>query len=125
MTADPVDKFTFSLGYTYVRIEPYAADTADYHALNASLRYSDQRLGTLTLFGSYIRDEEFLSSSFYNADYSDMIWEIHYNKDIFSVNSAKANLFVSVRNLFNGEQYFWDWFRNPRRWFEAGIRFNF
>jgi vitamin B12 transporter len=125
VTANPIKKITAGLGYTYIRIEPYAADTDDYHGLNARLTYQDHRLGTLTLFGSYIRNGWRLAQTDHNADYSDMIWELHYNKDIFSAKAAEANLFVSVRNLFNGNQYWWDWFRNPRRWFEAGLRIHF
>ena len=96
VAVNPFEKFTASLGYTYIRIEPYADDEGDYHALNAKLSYHDQRLGTLTFFGSYIRDEIRIAHYSSDADYADMIWELHYNKDIFSIKSAKVNLFVSV-----------------------------
>jgi len=122
--ANPIEKITAGLDYTYVRIEPYAADKNNFHSLNARFTYHDRRLGGLTLFGRFLRDERNLPP-YSTGDYSDMIWDLHYNKDIFSVKAVKANLFVSVRNLFNGDQYWLDWFKNPRRWFEAGLRIHF
>ncbi|MBW2467011.1 MAG: TonB-dependent receptor [Deltaproteobacteria bacterium] len=124
MVASPFENITAGLGYTYIRIEPFDDDESNFHALNAKLSYSDHRLGSFTLLGRYLRDGRRLSSAF-TADYSNMIWDLHYNKNFFSIKATEVNLFVSVRNLFNGNLYWLDWYKNPRRWFEGGIRFTF
>lgn len=57
--------------------------------------------------------------------YDDMIFDLHYNKDIFTAAGIKTNFFVSVRNLLNGSYYWADFMKNPGRWMEAGLRIEF
>ena len=87
------------------------------------LKYNTSRFGSLTLAGRYLwwpLDEVYAGSR-----YDDMIFDLHYNKDVFKSATTRTNFFVSVRNLFNGDYYWMDVFRNPQRWVEAGLRIEF
>ena len=121
--ANPFDNFTGSLGYTYIRVEPYNEDNNTIYSLNTKLRYSTEHTGSLTLFGRYAWLSSYHSS--FNGKYDDMMWDLHYNKDVLAHNSATVNIFFSVRNLFNGSYYSDELLTDPDRWVEAGLRIKF
>jgi vitamin B12 transporter len=121
--ASPFENFTGSIGYTHVRIEPYGGLNDNIYSLNTKLRYSTPRLGSLTLFGSHFWLSETLSAT--DPEYDNMIWELHYNKDIYSKNDLKLNIFASVRNLFNSSYYWNNLLKDSERWVEAGVRVRF
>ncbi|MDH4232944.1 MAG: TonB-dependent receptor, partial [Nitrospirota bacterium] len=91
----------------------------------AKLRYTDKRIGNLTLFGQYLWLGRLQSSQSWSPRYDDMLWDLHYNKDIFVTEKSRTNFFFSVRNLFNGANYDDNGFLNPERWIEAGLRISF
>lgn len=124
-TVRPFVHFTAGLGFTYIWLEHYMVESDSTYGLNLKMNYSSERAGSLTLFGRYYWwSEEEAGSS---GSYDDMIWDLHYNKDIYTHKDSGTimNFFVSGRNLFNGEHYTFDLVANPERWFEAGLRFNF
>lgn len=56
----------------------------------------------------------------------DWLWDLHASCLVYEgQNRDRLDLFLSGRNLFNGEQYSYENFPNPERWFEAGARWNF
>lgn len=124
-TARPFRHFTASLGFTYIWVEPYMEDGDSTYGLNLKMNYSSERAGSLTLFGRYYWWSEDEADD--TGSYDDMIWDLHYNKDIYNHKDSGTimNFFVSGRNLFNGDHYTIDWVINPERWFEAGLRINF
>jgi vitamin B12 transporter len=121
----PFAHFTAGLGYTFVWVEPYPEDGDETYGLNIKLNYNTERIGSLTIFGRYFRMVEYETSS--GARIDDMIWDLHYNKDIYTHKESgiNVNFFFSGRNLFNGKHYGSDFFKNTDRWFEAGLRITY
>jgi vitamin B12 transporter len=63
-------------------------------------------------------------SSLYSK-YSAMTWDLNLSKKFNLSETIAAEAFFTAHNLFNGAQYIDDYFKNPRRWFEGGLRFAF
>ena len=124
-TVSPFANFTAGLGYTYVWVKPYPEDGDNTYGINVKLNYNTERTGNLILFGRYFRMSESMAST--GARDDDMIWDLHYNKDIYThkESGTTMNFFFSGRNLFNGKNYWHFVFENPDRWFEAGLRLHF
>ena len=119
----PIDDLTAGLGYTYVDADR-GGDTEpeDMQSLNAKLNYKTQHFGSLLVTGRYIRWGEETDP---NAT-DDIIVDTHYNKDIYTTKAGTTvNIFASVRNLFNGSQYWLNALKNYDRWVEAGVRVEF
>ena len=121
----PIQDFTAGIDYIYAWVAPYNEESDETHTVNFKLHYNAERFGSLMLFGQYFRMPKALEGT--GARDDDMIWDLHYNKDIYVHKEAgiAMNLFFSCRNLFNGKHYWHYLFKNPDRWFEAGIRFTF
>jgi vitamin B12 transporter len=134
-TAGPFHNLTTGLGFTYVRLNsPIAAyvNTTepeypydDFYCLNTKLRYKDRRIGNITLFGQYLWFGKLASSQSREPRYDDMLWDLHYNKEIHTTEQTRTDFFFSVRNLFSGAHYWNNYFLNPDRWVEAGLRVKF
>jgi vitamin B12 transporter len=122
--AGPFKNLTTHLGFTFVRMDELEDKSDDFYCLNAKFRYKNRRLGNIMLFGQFLWFGSLLESP-YQPSYDDMIWDLHYNKDIITTEKIRTNFFFSVRNLFNGAHYRSNSFLNPDRWFEAGLRFHF
>jgi vitamin B12 transporter len=119
----PFENVTGSLGVAYVYVEPYGMENDELYSVNTKLRYNTDRTGSILLVGSYLR----YSNTFRGEDpeYNDMIWDLHYSKSLFSTNKISTEILFSIRNLFNGSQYWDTGYKNPGRWIEAGIRIKF
>ena len=124
-TAGPFNNLTTSLGLTYVRLDELEDKSDDFYIFNAKLRYKDLRIGTITLFGQYLWFGTLQSTQRREPRYDDMLWDLHYKKDIYTTEKTKTNFFISVRNLFNGANYSNNIFLNPERWVEVGLRISF
>jgi len=124
-TAGPFHNLITSLGITYVRMDELQDKSDDFYSLNAKIQYQDSWLGNITLFGQYIWFGSFLVSRSRPHSNDDMIWELHYNREILTTEQTRTDFFFSIRNLFNGEQYNSEYFVNPGRWIEVGLRINF
>ena len=123
---------TADLGLTHVRGAESGASgvgTGNSLTFNTKLRYTSKQFGSLTLFGQFM---ELNDKNYPYSNFDNMIWELHYNRDILNTKTLTANLFVSVRNLFNGDSTWLDSYGghddvmlNPERWVEAGLRVSF
>lgn len=60
-----------------------------------------------------------------NSNLSAMIWDMHFNWKLFPKKELSPELFFSVHNIFNGDQYIVDFRPNAPRWFEGGMRVRF
>lgn len=61
----------------------------------------------------------------FNGKYDSMIVDLHITKELFTNHDQSLAIYADVHNIFNGSQYLFDVFRNPERWFEAGVRYAF
>jgi vitamin B12 transporter len=92
------------------------------HGANVGLKYQDQNNLRALLTGRYI---DWNSSSDLNGKYGAVIWDLHLGKKFKYSEHGSLELFLSVRNLFNGDQYRYEFYKNTGRWSEAGVRCNF
>ena len=115
---------SLSLGYTFVdakdgdsgAILPGIAR----HTLNLSVKYEDSRHLRALLTAHYI--DWHTADGGQNGKYAAVICDLHLSKKFEYSDSRSVELFVSVRNIFNGEQELISAYKNPGRWGEAGVR---
>jgi len=119
----PVYGASFFVGYTY--IDAREADTDAVikgvapHTLDLGIKYEDSRYLRALLIGHYI---DWNTAPDQGAKYHDFIWDLDLGKKIFYSPSGFVELFLSLRNVFNGEQYISQLYKNPGRWLEGGIK---
>lgn len=61
----------------------------------------------------------------WGAKYSSFIFDINLIKTLMSRQGSSCEAFVTGHNIFNGSQYNDEFYKNARRWIEAGIRYRF
>ncbi len=128
MKSMPVYNTSLSFGYVFVdATDRETGETVPGVARNTfdvGLEYNDRKSLRATLKGHYI---QWHGEPADNGRYTAMIWDLNLNKKLFEStdNHRVVETFFSAHNLFNGAQYPAYPFRNPRRWFEGGIRFYF
>lgn len=84
--------------------------------------YDDSRFLKALLKGRYIDWNAFPED---HGKYSAMVWDLNLSRKFSISESLKGEVFFTAHNLFNGAQYVTDFYKNPGRWFEGGLRFSF
>lgn len=123
----PVHGLFFSGGYTY--IDTRDADTREVikdvptNLAKLALNYRNTPAGLLAVVnGNYA----WLNMEDYHlAHYKPIIWNLHLTQKLLPQNEQTPEIFFSVHNLFNGSQYWDNWYMNTPRWIEGGVRFKF
>lgn len=117
---------TLGAGYTFVdstdretgeRIAAAARQT-----VNVSLQYDDLKDTRANLVGRYIW---WNAPDFIQGKYSSIVWDLNVSRQIYAEKRLRVELFLAARNLFNGSQYVDSTLKNPGRWFEGGVRFDY
>jgi vitamin B12 transporter len=91
-------------------------------SLKLGLNYDNDEAGlTAALIGNYVKLHDLGPS----AKYDGMLWDLHVTKKLPLDMENTAELFFSLRNIFNSEQYQVEFRPNAPRWFEAGARYRF
>jgi vitamin B12 transporter len=65
------------------------------------------------------------TDKFFEGKYDDFIVDVHVMKTLYTRNDHSLEAFADVHNLFDDEQYPAGIYKNPGRWFEAGVRYVF
>ena len=92
------------------------------YAYNIGLHYDDKKSFRAVLHGNYTW---WNSEDYHLAKYSSFIFDLNMIKTFYKKDAKGLEAFLTAHNIFNGSQY-WDfWYKNPKRWFEAGIRYKF
>lgn len=91
------------------------------HIYNAGLKYKGHLFSAL-IKGNYTRHNE---PDSFNAQYDDFIVDLNLLKEFVLNQDMNAELFFTARNIFNGNQYWIDVYKNPGRWVEGGVRLIF
>jgi vitamin B12 transporter len=122
----PLFGASLSFGYTYIHAKNEDTDAVVLgiakHTVNLGIKYEDRRYLRALLTGRYI--DWNVSSTDVDSDFDDMVWDLHLSKSIRYSEYGSIELFLSLRNLFNGNQYVVP-MENPRRWGELGVRCQF
>jgi vitamin B12 transporter len=123
----PLHGLFFSGGYTYT--DTRDAETGEViksvpvHLAKLSFNYRNAPFGLLAILnGNYAWLN---SEDFHLAEYKPIIWNLHLTQKLFPGKELSPEIFFSGHNLFNGTQYWDNWYMNTRRWIEGGVRFRF
>ncbi len=89
-------------------------------SFSVSVKYDDEKTFRALLTGSYI---DWNSSYVKNANA--MLFDLNMIKKLMSYRDRTIEVFMTGHNIFNGSQYFSNFYPNARRWAEAGVRMKF
>ena len=124
----PVYNTFLTAGAEYVDAKDLGTDTRlklqPTRIYDLGLHYDDQQSFKALLDGRYI-DWNVDTSWGLNASYGSFVFDLHMIKKILQHKDTSLEVFADAHNLFNGSQYFDERYKNPKRWLEAGIRYNF
>lgn len=87
-----------------------------------ALRYDDKQFLRGALTGRHIL---WNANPAFGGSYRGMIWDLHLGAVVLKHKDTSVELFCSGHNLFNGAQFPDDIFKNPKRWYEGGIKVRF
>lgn len=93
------------------------------------LKYRDRKSFIALVTGHYVKWTP-VPYLFLSPDYppQNFIWDMHASKTLWTGERTSADVFASVRNIFNGKQYVDSddpGIRTPYRWWEGGVRMRF
>lgn len=121
----PVHNISFMAGFAFNDVEDRKTGEtvkgAARHTWDIGAEYNTESTRAV-LKGHYI---------WWNADgenggkYDDFVWDLHLAKTLYNDPGKRLEGFLSAYNIFDASQYAWGFFKNPRRWVEAGLRFEY
>jgi len=124
--------YGFSLGAAYTFTDAYDKKTKEILPLSESaprqtakvaLRYDNPQLGlTGTVTGNYAF---WKSAPGDEARFPAPVWDLHLAQKVCPGRELSPELFLSLHNIFNGDQYQVSFRPNAPRWIEGGVRFRF
>ncbi|ABB31481.1 TonB-dependent receptor plug [Geobacter metallireducens RCH3] len=121
----PFFNTTIGVGYTFIDARDRLADervpNIPRQTWDVSINYDDRKLLRGGLVGRYT---QWNAREDFNSRENAMIWDLTGGVR-FLTGQVSGEIFFVAHNLFNGSQYLHYFFRNPGRWFEGGLRFNF
>lgn len=88
------------------------------------LRYDNPRYLYAELAGHYVQWSELSAPSGDNPQ-DDALWDLNMNRTIGQWQGASLIAFTTAHNLFNASPYWHEFYPNPERWIEAGLRARF
>ena len=119
----PVFHFALSAGGAYVRTEPSPPDgSRELWNYNLTLEYDDKKSIRAFLRGNFV-DWDLPASTGGNTDH--ILWDFTIQKKIVRDNKKQTALFFAAHNLFDGSQYLLSDDKNPSRWVEAGVKWEY
>ena len=122
----PLFDTSLLVGYTFIDARDDDTDRIlpgiPRHTLNIALKYQDSRDLRALLNGRHIDWNG--DGTTVTGKYHDIIWDLHLGKAFRYSEYGSIELFLSLRNIFNGNMYIEPWV-NPRRWGEVGVRCTF
>lgn len=122
----PVFDASLSISYTFIDAKDQTIheimEGVPRHTLNVGLKYENAHYLRALLNGHYV-DWNGTGTEF-DGKYDAMIWDLHLGRKFIYSEYGAIEVFGSVRNLFNDNQYTFP-FKNPRRWWEVGVKWEF
>jgi vitamin B12 transporter len=122
----PYFNTALSTGYTFVDAKSSSDNSVvqgvPRHTALLGLRYDDGSFLRAVINGRLV---DWNSPASDNASYGGFLWDLFLTVTPFGRRDGKPELFFSLHNAFNGSQYVSDYYPNPGRWAEAGVRCRF
>jgi vitamin B12 transporter len=113
-------------GFTFVDARDLQTDQVirrmPRYTYDLGLNYDDKKSFRASLRGRYIW---WNADNDYNPSYKSFIFDISAAKKIYTYGRNAVEIFGAVHNIFNDKQYPVDFYKNPRRWAEIGLRYKF
>jgi vitamin B12 transporter len=126
MKTAPVYNFSLSAGTEFVSAKNLDTNTSvqqvPVRTYDLGLHYDDRQSFRALLQGRYI-DWNLDPAS--EASYGSFIFDLNMIEEIYKRKDASLEAFVDGHNIFGGSQYVLPFYKNPARWYEAGIRYKF
>ncbi len=122
----PIYHLSFTAGFIYTKAKDrntgeVVKDVPPY-VYDMGILYDNNRYLRALLKGRYI---DWNTAPGAGGNYSAMVWDLNLSRRVPMPDGITGEVFFTAHNLFNGSQYLNDMYRNPRRWFEGGLRFAF
>lgn len=118
--------FTLSTGGSYIHTKDLAADERikdnPEYTFDLGLQYDDKKSIRVLVKGRYI---DWNLSSGSEGNDKNLIVDVNVMKNLYKLGTLNIEGFVNGHNLFNGSEYVMPYYKNARRWVEAGLRFKF
>jgi vitamin B12 transporter len=122
----PVYNLSLSAGAEFISAKDQDTGTSlkgvPVRIYDLGLHYDDQQTFKALLQGRYI-DWNFDASD--EANYGAFVFDLSLIKQIYKRKNASLETYVDGHNIFSGSQYVIPFYKNPARWYEAGIRYKF
>ncbi len=122
----PLFNAFLSAGYTFVdatnRDTGAVLENVPRQVVKLGINYDDPRFFRASLLGRYVW---WNASSDNGASYNPVVWDLNLAKRLSAPGGTAVELFFNAHNIFNGAQYSFYAFKNPRRWVEGGVKFEF
>lgn len=122
----PIKKFALYGGFAFIdtrdrKTEEKIKGVPEYNA-DIGVEYGERDEYLVALKGKYVWWNEY---GFYNGKYENFIVDLHGYKRLFKRKGYTLEAFGSVRNLFNSSHYTIEFFKNPQRSCELGLKLIF
>lgn len=123
----PILHFSLSAGTTYIDAqdrkteEPLSASPR--YTYDIGIEYSNNAFLFALLKGHYIRFNG--GPSWLGTKDRTFVWDIHASKTVLQTPHATAQVFFTIHNVFNSDQFLDATSPNPSRWAELGLRVKF
>jgi vitamin B12 transporter len=122
----PIYHTSLTAGYVFMDVKDldtwaYIDSTPRYTA-DVGVQYNHPDILQATLKGHYIWLNPHPSVQ---GNFNSFIWDLHLSKEVSSGEWGSMEVFLSGRNLFNSSQYLMEYWKNPGRWVEGGVRVEF
>lgn len=130
LRTSPLYCLSMTGGYTFsdswdkdTKAELTSNESGPRQNVKLGLNYDDSDIGLRgALTGNYVW---WNVPAYQNGNLQSVIWDMHLNWKPFLKKELSPELFFSVRNIFNGNQFITDFKPNAPRWFEGGVRVRF
>lgn len=121
----PFYNISLSAGFSRTGISPplEVSLSSAIYSFNVGLKYNDNKSIYAEVSGCY-RDWD-INNEDIQAAYDDFLWDFNVNKKLMIGNKVTPAFFFAAHNIFNGDQYPYSEFKNPKRWLEGGIKLHF
>jgi vitamin B12 transporter len=118
----PFHNISLTAGYNYMDIEDGSTGKTviglPRYTWDVGVEYRAERLKGI-LKGHYVR---WNNVELQEGKDNTFVWDLNLSSTLYKKDTLEVDMFVTTHNLFNASQYPNSFFKNPRRWVEAGLR---
>lgn len=118
----PFQHFSLAAAAVFIKARDLETDEDALYATkrqyDVRLTYDDKKSFRGLLKGRYWQEA---TPPWFNTDLDDMIFDLSLIKKFAVSSSVSPAVYLTVHNLFDGDQYWADIYKNPDRWVEGGV----